>query len=147
MNPVTELEDLEIWQMSFELAQRVYDVTEVGPFSRDFGMRNQIRRASVSSMSNIAEGYARMSKKEFVRFLDIARGSAVEVQSLLHLSKARSYITGEEFDEIYAPYGVLCRRMGALIRYLRRAAACRLTPDTRHYLKKASANPPSTAII
>ena len=123
MNPVTELEDLEIWQLSFALAQRVYDVSEVGTFARDFGMRDQIRRASVSSMSNSAEGHARVSKKEFARFLDIARGSAVEVQSLLHLAKARSYITEEEFDEIYTQYGVLCRQIGALIRYLRRAAA------------------------
>jgi len=128
MPAVTKLEDLEIWQLSFELAQRVYDISEPSTFSRDFAIRDQIRRASVSSMSNIAEGYARVSKKEFARFLDIARGSAVEVQSLLHLARARAYITDAEFDEIYALHGVLCRRIGALIQYLRRATAA--TPVT-----------------
>ena len=123
MAAVTKFEDLEIWQLSFELARKVYDISETATFSRDFGMRDQIRRASVSSMSNIAEGYARVSKKEFARFLDIARASSVEVRSLLHLARARAYITEGEFDEIYTKYGVLGRQIGALIRYLRRAAA------------------------
>ena len=123
MTAVTKLEDLEIWQLAFELAQRVYDVTEIMPFSRDFAMRDQIRRACVSSMSNIAEGYARVSKREFARFLDIARGSAVEVQSLLHMARARGYINDAEFDDMHAQYGLLCRRIAALIRYLKRQAA------------------------
>ena len=123
MAAITRLEDLEIWKLAFDLAQKIYDATEEGTFARDFAMRDQIRRASISSMSNIAEGFARVTNKEFVRFLVIARGSAVEVQSLLHLARSRGYISTTEFQSMYESYGLLCRRIGALIKYLTRAAA------------------------
>lgn len=122
MPAITRLEDLEIWQTSFDLALRIYDISENGVFGKDFAMGDQIRRAAISSMSNIAEGFGRESKNEFKRFLDISRGSSVEVQSVLHLSRARGYITDEEFDEIHGGYGSLCRRTNALIRYLKENA-------------------------
>ena len=122
MPAVTRLEDLEIWQTSFELALQIYDISENGAFGRDFAMRDQIRRAAISSMSNIAEGYGRESKKEFSRFLDISRGSSVEVQSVLHLARARDYVTAIQFEEIHGAYGSLCRRTNALIRYLKQNA-------------------------
>ena len=117
--PVSHYEDLEVWKMAFELTKSVYAVSKRDPFARDFVLRDQVRRASISTIANIAEGFARISKREFIRFLDIARASTMEVQSLLHVALSEAYITRQEFDEMYK----LCERLrfglGALIRLLR----------------------------
>ncbi len=73
---IEKFEDLDAWRKARELAKAVYAVTSEGPFSRDFGLRDQIRRAAVSVMSNIAEGFERCSDAEFRHFLIIAKGSA-----------------------------------------------------------------------
>ena len=80
----------------------VYLLTEKGKFAKDFGLRDQIRRASVSIMANIAEGFDCDSQVEFARFLGIARRSAVEVQSLLYAALDVGYITEEEFKAYFA---------------------------------------------
>lgn len=80
--PVRSFEDLRIWQMGIDLVKRVYVLTARGTFGRDFGLRVQIRRASVSIPTNIAEGFERSSRKEYLLFLNIAKGSAGEVRSL-----------------------------------------------------------------
>ena len=73
---VRKFEDLEVWQIARDLSVEIYRATQDGKFSRDFGLRDQIRRAAVSVMSNIAEGFDRYSRAEFKQFLSIARGSA-----------------------------------------------------------------------
>jgi four helix bundle protein len=78
---VTRFEELLVWQKAKRLCVEVYRVTGAGPFMRDFGLRDQIQRAAVSVMSNIAEGFERNSRAEFARFLAIARGSAGEVRA------------------------------------------------------------------
>ncbi|PSQ92571.1 MAG: four helix bundle protein, partial [Bacteroidetes bacterium SW_4_67_19] len=78
-------EDIESWQKARRLARRIYELTGNGDFARDFGLRDQIRRAAVSIMSNIAEGFERGSRREFARFLDIAKASAGEVRSPLYV--------------------------------------------------------------
>ena len=97
-NQVRRFEDLEAWKFGRELAQSVYSLTRKERFNKDFGLSDQIRRASVSVMTNTAEGFERGSNKDFVRFLFIARGSAGEVRSLLYVALDQSYITGEEFN-------------------------------------------------
>ena len=97
-NQVRRFEDLEAWKFGRELAQSVYSLTRKERFSKDFGLSDQIRRASVSVMTNTAEGFERGSNKDFVRFLFIARGSAGEVRSLLYVALDQSYITEEEFN-------------------------------------------------
>ena len=84
-----------MWQRAKALSVQVYRVTGVGPFARDLGLRTQIQRASVSVMSNIAEGFDRNSRAEFARFLAIARGSAGEVRSQLYLAQELGYIDAE----------------------------------------------------
>ena len=79
-------EDIESWQKARRLARRIYELTGNGDFARDFGLRDQIRRAAVSIMSNIAEGFERDSRREFARFLDIARASTGEVRSQLYVA-------------------------------------------------------------
>ncbi|HEY0019934.1 MAG TPA: four helix bundle protein [Longimicrobium sp.] len=90
--PVSRFEELLVWQKSKVLCVSVYRVTNSGPFAKDFGLRSQIQRASVSVMSNIAEGFDRNSRAEFARFLAIARGSAGEVRSQLYLAQELGYI-------------------------------------------------------
>jgi len=117
--PVSRYENLDVWKVAFELTQTVYTVTKGDLFAHDFALKDQVRRASISTIANIAEGFVRISKREFIRFLDIARASAMEVQSLLHLALSEDYITKREFDEMYK----LCERLRfsltTLIRHLR----------------------------
>jgi len=89
---IERFEDIKAWQEARVLTRQIYQVSGEGEFGRDFGLRDQIRRASVSAMSNIAEGFDCESKKEFARFLEIARRSTVEVHSLLYVALDVSYI-------------------------------------------------------
>ena len=81
-----KFEQIEAWQRARELTRKVYKITREGAFARDFGLRDQIRDASVSMMSNIAEGFERSGTGEFAQFLAIAKGSAGEVRSELYVS-------------------------------------------------------------
>jgi four helix bundle protein len=95
-------EDIVAWQEARKLTQQIYTLSSKGLFARDFGLKDQIRRASVSVMANIAEGFDCESKAEFARFLGFARRSAVEVQSLLYIAHDVGYITEEQFKINYA---------------------------------------------
>lgn len=97
---VRTFEDLLVWQMGIELVKRVYVVTASGLFSRDFGLRDQIRRASVSIPTNIAEGFERASRKEYLLFLNIAKGSAGEVRSLLLVAVEVGYLKRESYEKL-----------------------------------------------
>jgi four helix bundle protein len=81
MSTFQSFEDIEAWQKARELTRRIYEVSDVGKFARDFGLRDQIRRASVSVLSNIAEGFERSGTGEFIQFLSGANGSAGEVRA------------------------------------------------------------------
>jgi four helix bundle protein len=101
MAMIQHFEDMQAWQEARKLVKMIYSITNKELFSRDFGMRDQIRRASVSVMANIAEGFDCESKVEFARFLAIARRSAVEVQSLLYAALDTEYIDQKEFEIHY----------------------------------------------
>jgi four helix bundle protein len=98
---IKKFEDIIAWQEARKLMKRVYQLTRKGEFGKDFGLRDQIQRASVSSMTNIAEGFDCESNLEFARFLVIARRSAVEVQSLLYTALDIEYIDEKTFKEVY----------------------------------------------
>ena len=98
---ITRFEDILAWQEARKLTGAIYQMSATKPFARDFGLRDQIQRASVSSMSNIAEGFDCDSNIEFGRFLGIARRSKVEVQSLLYVALDASYIDSSEFERQY----------------------------------------------
>ena len=93
-------EDLKVWQLARELVLAAYQLTSSQVFGRDHALRDQIRRAAVSSMANIAEGFERGSNRDFVRFLYMARGSAGEVRSHLYVARDLDYITGMEFERM-----------------------------------------------
>ena len=117
---VERFEDLRAWQAARELVQAVYSLTQEGPFARDFGLRDQIQRAAVSAMTNIAEGFDCDSRADFVRFLGYARRSVVEVQSLLYTALDVGYIDQETFDALYAQCALTKRLVGGLMHSLQR---------------------------
>ena len=92
MARIEKFEDIEAWQQARQLAKAVYAVTSEGKFAHDFGLRDQIQRAAVSVMSNIAEGFERGGVREFIQFLFIAKGSAAEAQAQLYMALDVGYI-------------------------------------------------------
>ena len=101
MGLIERFEDIRAWQEARILTREIYQLSSEGAFSQDFGLRDQIRRAAVSAMSNIAEGFDCVTKKEFARFLEIARRSTVEVQSLLYVALDVGYISEKTFERHY----------------------------------------------
>lgn len=98
---IKRFEDIRAWQEARILVREVYKMTRQGEFTRDFGLKDQIQRAAVSVMTNIAEGFDDESKAEFARFLGYSRRSAVEVQSLLYAALDAGYINQARFNELY----------------------------------------------
>ena len=98
----------------------VYQMTSVGAWTRDFGLRDQVRRAAVSVASNIAEGFARETNIEFCRFLAIARGSACEAKTQMYIALDLGYLEQSHFDDVYRQIDCICRMLTGLMQYLRR---------------------------
>lgn len=94
-------EDILAWQKARSITQKIYRISSSGEFARDFGLRDQVLRASVSIMANIAEGFGRRSNKEFANFLNMAHGSASECQSHLYVTLDVGYIDQNDFDDLY----------------------------------------------
>ena len=118
MAKIERFEDIKAWQAARDLVSAVYRVSGRGKFEKDFGLRDQIRRASVSVMSNIAEGFERCSAREFHRFLYIARGSAGEVRSQLFVALDLGYVTSDEFDDLRARSEEVAKALSGFITYL-----------------------------
>jgi four helix bundle protein len=121
MAAIEKFEDIEGWRLARHISNLVYDFTSEEACCRDYPFVNQTRRASVSIMSNIAEGFERDGNKEFLQFLSIAKGSCGEVRSQLYIAKDRGYINDEGFDEIYRMLIETSRILSGLMRYLRSA--------------------------
>jgi len=119
MASLNRFEELEAWQKARELTQAVYRVAGTDRFARDFGLRDQICRAAVSVMSNIAEGFERGSNPEFIHFLAIARGSAAEVEAQLYVALDQGYVSEDRFQELQQLTGTTKRLIGGLVKYLK----------------------------
>ena len=116
---ITRFEDINAWQEARKLVNMVYSVIKRSPnFRRDFRLVNQVQDAAVSSMSNIAEGFARKSNKEFIQFLFISKSSAAEVQSQLYVALDQEYITKYDFDMIYDQAEIVSKMDSGFIKYL-----------------------------
>lgn len=120
MATIRRFEDLQAWQKARELVRAVYQSCLQGGLKRDFGLRDQLCRAAVSAMSNIAEGFARPSDRDFAHFLDIAKASALEVQSLLYVAWDVGYLDKAEFERLYALTGDTAALIGGFSTYLRK---------------------------
>lgn len=100
MSRVRRFEDLIAWQKARQLTKAIYDITRLGTFARDFGLSNQMQRAAVSIMSNIAEGFERTSTVDYQRFLVIAKSSCGELRSQLYVAFDVGHIDREHVDRL-----------------------------------------------
>jgi four helix bundle protein len=119
---IDRFEEIEAWKAARELTREIYALTRQEAFSKDFGLRDQIQRASVSVMANIAEGFDGRSTREFIRFLGYAFRSATEVQSHLYVALDQEYLMKNEFDNLYQQAVETKKLINGFIRYLRKAS-------------------------
>ena len=117
--PINSHRDLIVWQKSMILAKTVFTATKKFPHSELYGMISQMRRCSTSIPANIAEGYARRSRKEYAQFISIAYGSGAELETHLLLVRDFEYVTAEEFDIIYKQLNEVLRMLNALLQKLK----------------------------
>jgi len=118
MSKIEKFEDLNCWKKSRELVNLVYRVSDIGKMKTDFDLKSQIRRASVSTMNNIAEGFSRYSQKEFIRFLDISASSAGEVKSMLYVLEDLEYASSNELKKLHVSVDETKKLTLALLKYL-----------------------------
>jgi len=118
MAKIERFEDIQAWQRARELNKAIYEITKAAHFSKDFSLRDQMRRASVSILANIAEGFGRRSKKEFSNFLNMAHGSAAEVQCHLYVALDFQYITQGDFETLYRKTEEVSRMIQGFMKYL-----------------------------
>jgi four helix bundle protein len=118
MATIQRFEEIDAWKKARELNRAVYRITRGELFSRDFGLRDQIRKASISVMSNIAEGYERDGNAEFRQFLYIAKGSAGEVRAQLYAALDAEYIDQQTFEQLASLAMETIRLIKGFIRYL-----------------------------
>jgi four helix bundle protein len=117
----TRLEDIQVWQKARQLTRKIYEITANGDFAKDYGLKNQIQRASVSMMANIAEGFGRRSDKEFANFLNMDHGSVSEVQSHLYVALDLSYINKSSLAELNGLLDEVSRMSLVLAQHLRKS--------------------------
>ncbi|MDN5203157.1 four helix bundle protein [Fulvivirgaceae bacterium BMA10] len=118
MGKIERFEDLECWKSARELVKTIFVLSDTGKLNQDFETSRQLRRASLSIMNNIAEGFGRLSNKDFRRFLDIAVGSAFEVKSIIYVLEDLKYISNEEIQELHNKVNKTINQTIGLIRYL-----------------------------
>jgi four helix bundle protein len=121
MAKIEKFEDLEAWKMARKATKDVYEISSSEQFSRDFALVNQMRRASISVLSNIAEGFERGGDKEFLQFLSIAKGSCGEVRAQLYVALDQNYIDDEKFKRISEGLSETSRVISGLMKYLRQS--------------------------
>jgi four helix bundle protein len=118
MARLERFEDVDAWKVARELTNSIYRVTAIGEFAHDFGLRNQIRRASVSILSNIAEGFERGGNKEFLQFLSQAKGPCGELRAQLYVAADQAYIDDIQFRELIEQTTRASRLIAGLMKYL-----------------------------
>jgi len=122
MATIKRFEDIESWQPARQLTKEIYAVTKRNGFEKDFGLKNQIQRASVSILSNIAEGFERNGNKEFLQFLSVAKGSAGEVRAQLYVALDQEYLDQQTFDSLMALTENISKKINGLMFYLRQTS-------------------------
>ena len=117
-----QIEEIEAWQSARKLSRAVYHASQYGAFAKDYSLKDQIRRASVSVMSNIAAGFERDGKREFLQFLAMAKGSVGEVRAQLYVALDQAYITNDTFMGLNNQARETGRLLAGLIQYLRQSS-------------------------
>jgi four helix bundle protein len=119
MNRIEKFEDIVAWQKARVLTKEIYRCTQLGGFARDYGLKDQIQRASVSTMANVAEGFERGGDKEFTQLLSTSKGSCGEVKSHLYVALDQGYFTQMGFDQLYGQASEVSRLLLGFMSYLR----------------------------
>jgi four helix bundle protein len=119
MATIHEFEDLEVWQKARQLSKVIYEKTIEGSFVKDYSLRDQINRSSGSIMDNIAEGFERDGRQEFIQFLSYSKGSSGETRSQLYRALDRGHITKEEFTDLSKQTKEIGKSLGGFIKYLK----------------------------
>lgn len=118
MTTAKRFEELEVWQRAKDLTNLIYKHSADGSFSRDFGLQDQMRRAAVSIMANIAEEFESQTQAMFIKYLGYAKGSAGELRAQLYIAKDQGYITKENFSELFSLAEVCSKQLARFIQYL-----------------------------
>ncbi len=118
MTKAERFEELEVWQRARELTKMIYDLSDAGAFARDFGLRDQMRRAAVSIMSNIAEGFESRTQGLFAEFLGRAKGSSGELRAQLYIALDRNYLSPEQFDAALRLAETCSKQIARFMQYL-----------------------------
>lgn len=118
MATAKQFEDLEIWQMARKLVNKVYEITSKQGFAKDFGLKDQIRRSSVSVMNNISEGFESRTVNNFINYLGHSKASCGETRSILYIALDLKYITDNEFKYLYSLAKNISGKIQNLIQYL-----------------------------
>jgi len=119
MATINQFEDLEIWKLARAICREVYRLTNTSPFNKDFSLKDQIRRSSGSIMDNIAEGFEREGRKEFIQYLSVSKGSAGECRSQSYRAYDNKYITDEDFKKLYDKLILESQKISSFIKYLK----------------------------
>ena len=117
--PIRSFQDLIAWQKARVLTANIYKATSQGSFARDFGLKDQIRRAAISILSNIAEGFERGGDKEFLQFLAVAKGSCGEVRAQLYIAVDQVYLPQDLFEKLSENTEEIGRLISGMMKYLR----------------------------
>lgn len=118
MSTIKRFEDIQAWQKARELTCEVYQASSTAEFRRDFSLRDQIRRAAVSAMSNIAEGFERGGDREFIQFRSIAKGSTGEIKAQCYAALDAGLITQPIFQQLYDKATATGALIGGFMKYL-----------------------------
>ena len=134
MAGITRFEEIEGWKAARQLTNLIYKLTEQGAFAKDYGLKDQIRRASVSIMSNIAEGFESRTDVQFINYLGHAKASAGEVRSQLYIALDMKYIPQDQFNEAYELADKAARQVSRFATYLEsNSKNRRLREDSAEY--------------
>ncbi len=118
---ITRFEDLKCWQQARKIVNGVYGVCSANGFDGDYSLMDQTKRAAVSIMANISEGFSRKGNKEFIQFLFIAKSSAAELQSHLYIALDQGYIGRSQFNDLYEEADKVQRQISNFVKYLNSA--------------------------
>jgi four helix bundle protein len=132
MPTITRFEDIEAWKTARELTRIIYALTEQGKFAKDYGLKNQIQRASVSVMSNIAEGFESRMQAQFIEYLGRSKASAGEVRCQLYIALDLNYLTEEHFKGVFNLVDKSSRQIARFIGYLESH------PQSRHFREEGA---------
>jgi four helix bundle protein len=116
---IKHFEEMNVWQDARKAVNLIFGITTMGKFKQDYSLRDQIQRASISVMSNIAEGYERDSNNEFIKFLGYSKGSIGEVRSLLYVALDRGYIDDMTFKSLYDSSISISTQLANFSKYLK----------------------------